>query len=408
MTASALSLMTATIATNATGLLFWAVAARIKSPREVGHAAALVAAATLLATLAQLNLTNVFIRLIPNSGHLAKTLVLRGYAAVTVFAVTLGVIYLVTGLSGNLISGIPVARLTFVLSVVALAIFSLQDSVLTALRLAPWVAVENVSYSVTKLILLPVPALLLGITGILMAWVVPAAVAVAVVTWLLIHRVFPTRERLEGKLPPVRKLLNFVAAEYVGNSCSTATAQMMPLVIIWRLGAPDAAYFTLPWLVAQGVGFLMWNIGSSFVVELAAAHGHVNQLVRRGGALLAGVTLSALIVCVLAAHPLLEIIGARYADHGTTLLRLIGLSLPFSAVVVIYSTLAWVDQRVWLLAGFLALSGSALMLTTLVLLPKLGLSAAGWAYLGTQAAAALIMGPLAVARLRRGQLTPTT
>ena len=67
VTFNALSLMTATVATNALGLVFWTFAARLDAPRIVGRAAAAVAALTLLATISQLNLTNVFIRLLPSA-----------------------------------------------------------------------------------------------------------------------------------------------------------------------------------------------------------------------------------------------------------------------------------------------------------------------------------------------------
>jgi O-antigen/teichoic acid export membrane protein len=375
----------------------------------VGHAAALVAAATLLATIAQLNLTNVFIRLVPNAGHLGRNLVLKGYLAVVCCAIVAGTVYVLSGLAGHLIGGGTMVRVGFVMGVVILAIFALQDSVLTSLRLAPWVTVENGTFAVSKVLLLPVlilpaPALALGSAGIVVAWLVPASVAVVIVSWLLVRRIFPARAHLEGKLPQLRRLLSLVAAEYVCSTCSTATSQLMPLVIVWRLGSANAAYFTMPWLLAGAVVFLMWNVSASFIVELAAAGGHADALVRRSALLLAGIIVSVVTVCVIAAHPMLEILGSKYAEHGTGLLRLIGLTTPFSAVVVVYSTLAWVDQRLWLLAGWLAASGSTLVLVTVILLPRLGLAAAGWTYLGTQAISAVIMAPLAVARLRRGEL----
>jgi len=409
LTTNAAALMAATVLTNGVGVVFWAVAARLRPPREVGHAAALVAAATLLATIAQLNLTNVFIRLVPTAGHLGKNLVLKGYLAVVCCAIVAGAVYLLSGLAGHLIGGGAIVRIGFVFGVVILAIFALQDSVLTSLRLMPWVTVENGTFALAKLLLLPLmilpaPALALGSAGIVVAWLVPASIAVAIVSWLLVRRAFPARTHLQGKLPQLRDLLSLIAAEYVCSACSTATSQLMPLVIVWRLGTANAAYFTMPWLLAGAVVFLMWNISASFIVELAAARGHADALVRRSALMLAGIIVSVVTVCVVGAHPMLEILGSKYARHGTGLLRLIGLTTPFSAVVVVYSTLAWVDKRLWLLASWLAFTGTALVLATVILLPRLGLAAAGWSYLATQAISAVIMGPLAVARLRRGQL----
>jgi O-antigen/teichoic acid export membrane protein len=292
----------------------------------------------------------------------------------------------------------------FVVAVPVVAIFALQDSVLTALRLSPWVPVENVSFAVSKLALLPLLVILPGGGGIVVAWVVPAAVAVIVVNSLLFRRILPAREGVEGTLPGRRRLVSFVAGEYVGNICATATVQLMPLLIVWRLGPAAAAYFTLPWLIMMGITFLMWNVSSSLVVEIAGSHARSDELLRRSMLLWAGIVTGALMVCVLGAHLLLALAGPGYAAHGAALLRLVGLSAPFAAVVALYSTLAWLDQRVWLLAALQAGSGILMLGTTLVLLPRLGLVAAGWANLGTLALAATVMAPLTVRRLRQVQL----
>jgi O-antigen/teichoic acid export membrane protein len=403
LTTNAVALMIATVATNALGLVFWAVAAHLRSPAQVGRAAAMVAALTLLATIAQLNLTNVFIRLVPTAGRHGRRLITRGYLAVIAFACLAGAVYVVSGLGHGVITGGSGAAVVFVIAVPVMAIFALQDSVLTALRFTPWVPVENVSFATARLALLPALVVLPAV-GMIAAWVIPAAVAVAVVSGILFTRVLPARDALEGSLPGRRKLFSLVAGEYVGNTCATATAQLMPLLIVWRLGPAAAAYFTLPWLILMGITFLMWNVSSSLVVEVAGAHARSDELLRRSLMLWGAIVLGALIVCVLGAEPLLGLAGPGYAAHGAPLLRLLGLSAPFYAVFALYGTLAWLDQRVWMLAGFLAVYGVALLATTLALLPHLGLAAVGWANLAMQALTALAMAPLVVRRLRRGRL----
>ena len=404
LTTNAMSLMAATVATNAFGLVFWAEAAHLKSPAQVGRAAAAIAALTLLGTIAQLNLTNVFIRLLPRAGRLSTRMIRRGYLAVIVLACAVGILYAVSGLSESVLGRDWGARALFAAAVPIVAIFALQDSVLTAVRLTPWIPVENVSFAVAKLALLPVLVLLPAGSGIVVSWVLPAVVAVVVVNQLLFRRFLPTLETVDGTLPPRRRLASFVAGEYVGNICATAAAQLMPLLVVWRLGPAAAAYFTLPWLMSMGITFLMWNVASSLVVEIAGARSSSNELLRRSLLLWGAIVLGALVVCVLGARPLLELAGSGYAAHGTALLRLVGLSTPFGAVIALYSTLVWLDQRVWLLAGFSAASAATLLTTTSLLLPHLGLVAVGWANLGTQAAAAVVMAPLVAGRLRRGRL----
>jgi O-antigen/teichoic acid export membrane protein len=404
LTVNAVSLMTATVVTNALGFVFWATAAHLEPARVVGRAAAMIAALVLLATIAQLNLTNVFVRLLPPAGRLSSGLIKRGYLAVIVTALVVTIIYVSSGLSASIVRGGWRVGALFSVAVIVLAIFTLEDAVLTALRLAPWVPVENVATALTRLALLPLLTLLPLGSGITIAWVLPAAVAAIVINRLLFRRVLPALATIEGTLPGRRRLLSFVAGEFVGNLCATATFQLMPLLVAWRLGTAEVAYFTLPWLISMGITLLLWNVAFSFCVELVGAHGTSRVLLKRTIVLWTVVVVGALVVCVFGAYPLLALAGANYAVHGSALLRLVGLSAPFTAVVTLYSTLAWLDQQVWLLAALQAASGAALLFATIVLLPQIGLVAAGWANLGTQAVASGVMGPLAMRRLRRGQL----
>jgi O-antigen/teichoic acid export membrane protein len=404
MTFSAMSLMTATLATNALGLVFWTEAARLETPRIVGRAAAAIAALTLLATISQLNLTNVFVRLLPSAGRLGRRLIARGYMAVVALSLAVGAVYVFSGLGDGVVRGGIATQVAFVAAVPVLAVFALQDSVLTALRRAPWVAAENISFAIGKLLALLALVLFPIGGGIVISWVVPAAIAVIVISVLLFRRVLRGLEDIDGTLPSRRRLMSFVAGEYTSAICATATMQLMPLIVVWRLGSAELAYFTVPWLMSIGINLLLWNVASAFVVELAGAHERSELLLRRTLMLWAGVVTGALLVCLFAAGPLLSIAGGAYAANGTRLLQLIGCSAPFSALVGLYCTWMWIDRRVWPLAAFQAACGVALLTTTVVLLPHLGLVAVGWANLGVQAAAALVTAPLTARRLQTGLL----
>ncbi len=48
---------------------------------------------------------------------------------------------------------------------------------------------------------------------------------------------------------------------------------------------------------------------------------------------------------------LLQLAGPGYARHATVFLRLIGLSVPFGFIRVLYNSFTWLEQRVWLLLG---------------------------------------------------------
>lgn len=407
LTGNAMSLMVATISAQALGLLFWVEAAHFEPTYTVGRAAAGVAALTLLALLAQLNLTNVFIRFVPVAGRLGGTLAKRGYLVVVCLSFVAGIVYVGTGLSSHVLTGGLVPRALFVLAVPVLSIFALEDSVLIALRLTPWVAAENIAAAVGRLTLLPIMTVPWLGGGTMASWVLPAAVAVIIVNSLLFRRALPALSTGEGKLPNRRRLLSFVAGEYTGTICFITSVQVMPLIVARRLGITQVAYLNIPWLIASGIALVMWNIGASFVVEASRARekrGKLGPLLRRGVLLWTAIATMSVLVCELGARPLLELQGARYAIHSVELLKIIGLAAPFLAVVMLFWTLAWLEQRVWLLAGFQAAEGAMVLSFALILLPRLGLNAVGWAYLITQMLSALAAAPYLLRWVRRNRL----
>ncbi len=394
MSVNAVSLMVATLATSALGLIFWALAAHIDSASAVGGAFAEVAALTLLATLAQLNMTNVFIRLLPVAGRFTGIFIARGYVAVTALALVIGSAFVASGLGSDVVGASWAERALFVVAVALFAIFALQDSVLTALRIAHWVPVENASFASAKLALLPLLAFLPSHLGPVVAWILPVAIAVIAVNLLLFRGpVAHTRRMDSGELPPRRRLLSFIAAEYACNLCAIATLQAMPLLVLWRLGAVDEAYFTLPWLICISITLLLWSVGASFVVAVTANPAETRNLLRRSLRLGGAVVLGAVLACCVGGRLILQVAGPGYAEHGTSLLRLLGLSAPFTAVTVVYSAFAWIEQRLWRLVAIQAGSGLLLLTITYALLPQLGLVAVGWAYLAAQGAAAILMAP---------------
>jgi len=117
LTLNAASLMTATVATNALGLVFWVVAAHLKSPVIVGRAAAVVTALTLLATIAQLNMTNILLRLLPNAGRLSAMLIRRTYVVVAGVALVISIVFVTSGLGARVVTGGWEARALFAVAV---------------------------------------------------------------------------------------------------------------------------------------------------------------------------------------------------------------------------------------------------------------------------------------------------
>jgi O-antigen/teichoic acid export membrane protein len=399
LTANAFYLAAATILTSVLGLVFWALAARSHGhgvdTSQFGRAYAEISALTLLAIVSQFNLTNVFARFLPTAGSKSIYFVRRGYTGVTITALLLGVIFVVTPLATKVVPSGAGARILFIVSVALFAIFALQDSVLTALRITHWVPIENTTFSIVKLGLLAGFVTVLSLqTAIVVAWVLPVVVAVILVNWLLFTVALPAHsKKAEGSLPPRRTLLSFVAAEYLSTLCGVGSSALLPLIVIWKVGAIQEAYFAVPWLVAIAISNVFWNINMSFIVETVTAGEHSAHRLRRTYELWLGLVVVVIVACTIVGPTVLGLLGPMYEKHGGTLLRLIGLSAPFTFITVAYQAFAWLDRRVWWLLANSIARAIAFLALSLVLLPDLGITGVGWAYLITQAGSALLMAP---------------
>ena len=177
---NAIALMVSSGGTAILGLGFWGIAARLASAKTVGRASAEIAAMVLLANLAQLSFTTIFDRFLPVTGDRTRQFVRNAYAVCMAVALAVGAIYVVAGFGSRTVP-VPFGwRALFVVAVVLWTIFIIQDSVLTGLRAAKWVPVENILFAAAKIALLPIFLHYLPRQGIFLAWVVPAIAVTAI------------------------------------------------------------------------------------------------------------------------------------------------------------------------------------------------------------------------------------
>ena len=131
--------------TSVLGIGYWVLAARLYAPRELGLGAAIVSTMTLLSNLSQLNLNGTLARFLPTAGQHGGRLIACAYGASCGVALVLGTGFLLiapaTSASVAVVTASPWLAVAFVLSISAWGVFTLQDSVLTALRGAVWVPV---------------------------------------------------------------------------------------------------------------------------------------------------------------------------------------------------------------------------------------------------------------------------
>jgi hypothetical protein len=181
--------------TGVLGFAYWIIAARLFSTYAIGVAGALVAATTLLSGLGQLNLSGMLMRFLPRAGAKSRRLVLFTYAYAAGVSALLAALFLV-GIKSFASPSSPlrldiVQSTIFVLAVAATAIFTIQDSVLIAVRQAVWVPAENGTFGIAKIALLFVLAPLGTAFAVFNAWMIPLTLTIPVISAVIFFRFLP-------------------------------------------------------------------------------------------------------------------------------------------------------------------------------------------------------------------------
>ncbi len=382
--------------TSAVGVVFWAVAADYYPPEVIGSNTAAISLMMLIAAIAQLNLSSAMARFVPTAGPRTTTFVLRSYLVCSggaTLVASAAVAVVVWAWPGTEFLETPRDWVTFVLAAVAFVLFTVQESVLTALGRAVVVPIENLCFAVTKVLLVVLFAAPLPWHGIFASWAVALWLDVVCVTGYLFAVALPRyRRRSTGidTLPPVRDLARFVTADYLGAVCSIGSMTLLPVLVIAFLDTEQNAYFAMAWTIAYSIHLVNTNLGVSLVVQNAASQAALVRGVRRvlthGARILVPVVAGVAVLAPL----ILSVFGKSYRAGTTTLQLLVLAALPNLLVATAIST-ARARRRLRLILTVQGTQAVAALGSAAFLLPRLGLTGAAIAWLGTQTALALAL-----------------
>ena len=261
--------------TGATGLLgvvYWLLAARHYPAVDVGRASAAYSAMNLVSGITAFSILGAVTRFIPQAGRRTSALVLRAYLFSSVASVIVSVLFLVNvshwGASYAELRGI-IPSLCFMACVIAWGIFTLQDGVLTGLRSAVWVPVENGTFGIVKIILLLAFAASMPVFGIDISWMLPVIVSLPLVNLLIFGKLIPDHVRLTGdrRPPTMRQVGRFLAGDYTGALCVLAVSSLVPIVVAIRVGPNMTAYFYMAWTIGGVLFLVATNMATSLTVE---------------------------------------------------------------------------------------------------------------------------------------------
>jgi acetyltransferase-like isoleucine patch superfamily enzyme/O-antigen/teichoic acid export membrane protein len=385
--------------TSGLGILYWILAARLYSVDSVGLNSAALSAIILISGMAQLSLNGVMVRFVPLAGRWTTLLVVFSYLASQAAALVFSLVF-IHGLglwspALGFFAASPVAVVACILAVMVWCIFALQDSVLTGLRQAMWIPIENTAFGAMKIVLLVPFALFFQQYGILASWMIPVALSLAPINILIFRYLIPRHKRDTAAIArplAVKPIATYVAGNYPGSLFFLASTTLLPIVVTNQAGAGANAHFYLPWQICIALQLVAVNMTTSLTVEAVRDEGKLALYCRRVLVQIARVLVPAVLLCWLAAPSILRVFGKDYAGEGTLLLRLLAVSVLPNAAVTLYIAVARVRNRMRGIAIAQGLLSALVVGLSYAFLPLFGVAGVGWAYLTGQTlvAAALI------------------
>lgn len=380
------------------GFAYWAVAARLYSTEQVGVGSALISTLMFLSGLAQLNLRVVLNRFIPVAGARTRRLIVSSYAATIAVSVVVGMAFVVwvrvwgSPSLADLLD--PVLAAWFVASTALWSIFNVEDGVLTGLRQAIWVPLENGVYGAVKILLLvAMGALGLG-SGLFLSWTIPVVGVVVLVNLLIFRRLVPRHlvtPRREHPPLETRRFVRFAAGDYLAALIFLAYSALLPILVLGQAGATAAANFYIVWIIYVSLQYIPLQLTTSLTVEALMGHESIAVQGRRMLIHMARFVLPAVALLVVLAPFVLRVFGANYEAQGTTLMRLLALSLiPFS-INTLYLGIARLHARIRHIIAVQAALAVGVLGVTELLLPTMGITGIGVAWLASQSVVALVL-----------------
>lgn len=376
------------------GFVFWIVAARFYLPAEVGLAAALIAAMSLLATLSRLGMGFGLVRFLPAAGERSSQMINTCLTIGSLTSIVVGVIFL-AGLqiwspALAFIREHPVYIAAFLAFTVVYTLSVLLDNVFIAKRTAKFIFIKNIIAGVLKVPLPIVFAAFFGAFGIFSS----AGLAMAAGLGIALLWFLPRVQRGYLLFPALRRevindIVPYSLGNYIAGLLSMVPTLLYPLMVVNILGAEQNAYFYIAWAIAS----IAFTITGSFSSSLFAEGSHQEELLlantRRSLKVVLLILLPAIVVIFALGDKLLLLFGEAYSQNATTLLRVVVLSAIPLSVNSIYLTIMRVRKNI---KGLIALSSAMACLSlglSYLLMLKMGLLGVGVGWIAGQGLVAI-------------------
>lgn len=380
------------------GFVFWILAARLYTTEDVGLGSAVIAAVGLLAFIASLGLGFGLIRFLPGSGDDARRLINGCLTLASLAAIAAATIFIVgTPLWSPALTFVRENTIfvgAFVVFVIVATLSPLLDGVFIGLRQAKYTLIKNLAQGLFKVVLIAALASVFKVFGIFASYGLGIAGCLGLALFLFLPRLQPGyRPRPILQKQVSNELVHFSLANYASSGLWTAPAWILPIMIVNLLGGEANAFFYISWSMAGLLFAIPLATSTSLFTEGSYDEKALPHNVSRSLKLMVVLLLPAIAVLLAAGDKILLLFGKEYSLEGTKLLWLLAPSALPVAVNVLYLGIARVKKRLKDIILVAATIAFGTLVLSYVLLPRLGILAAGVGWLASQSIVALVLTP---------------
>lgn len=427
---NSLYLMTSTAVTAGLGYVFWILAAHVLPRAEIGIGGAVISLCSTVALLTYLGSYATLIDRLPANEHSPKwsTTLIRicvPTALVTAVATAAAVPVLLASQEYREFFDGAGPVLLAVAGATAWTLVSLFGATFIAARRAGrYLAIQTLVSAAKLVLIIPLAAVGAGAAGLVGAWATAAVLGVVAGAGWLVPRMGlgrppgdrPSRRgpgtggvrpRSPGAPRHRRRRVPATAAAsmrlFLGQHLTVVggavTPLVLPVLVVIRLGAVPNAYFYVTWMLG-GIFFTVSpSVSRVLFAEGARARSDLRRPVVKALRVIAIMLVPAMIVMVAAGRFILGLFGASYAAAGYVLLVLLAVSAVPDAVSNVAVAVLQVTHRL----RYSSLLNLGILVAGLagawILMPPMGITGAGVAWLGAQTLGAIASLP-AFSRIR--------
>jgi O-antigen/teichoic acid export membrane protein len=399
---NALYLMISTFILGASGFIFWVVVTKMYSAAAVGLATTLLSVSGLLSLLGLAGFDTTFVRFLPGSDrkndYINSGLIVSAGIG-TILAIALGFTLPLVLPSLSIVSN-PWAFLSFVFFTVVTSLNILTNAVFLAYKQARYILIINALFSIVKIVL---PLLVVdggAVVIFTIAGVAQLCGLVLSIAWM--RRIFNYKISLRIHMDMLRIVRKFSFSIYVSNILSLLPPTLLPLIILYYLGAKNAAYYYMAFTIANVLYIIVYATMQSVLAEGSHNSAALRLHVLSAAKLITLLLLPTVLLAVLLGSYLLTIFGAEYAKNAGTLLQLLAVgALPIAA----YATLTTIFKVIKKLSIVVIMNAVSALITLSLAnwwLPRFGLEAVGWAWIIGNVVACIAGGIFLIKRKGRG------